>query len=181
MQAYTVEDVVTVRGAPLGEVRPGWTVTRTEGRMGVPPVVDGPALIGSTQHLGYTSDEQQAELARTSNPGSGPIVVLIPIRKSEAWWAQPQDRRQAHFRPHGSDGRHRGHTAIGAAYAARIFRRLYHARYLPGSEWDFITYFEMEERHVPDFRALLAELRDPDSNPEWTFVDREIELWMRRN
>ena len=179
VQTYTLEDVVVIRGAALPDVRPGWTVTRAEGRAPTPPAASGPALVGTTQHLGYTAEAQQAELAAISNPGSGPIAVLIPIAKSEAWWAQPHDRRQAHFRPH-PEGRLPGHTAIGAAYAARIFRRLYHARYLPGSDWDFITYFEMEERHVPDFRALLAELRDPDRNPEWTFVTRELELWMRR-
>ncbi|MGR8931848.1 MAG: chlorite dismutase family protein, partial [Gammaproteobacteria bacterium] len=68
--------------------------------------------------------------------------MLIPIAKSEAWWSLPQDKRGEHFRT--SPG-YRGHTAIGADFAARIFRRLYHARGLPGYEWDFLTYFDFDE------------------------------------
>jgi hypothetical protein len=27
---------------------------------------------------------------------------------------------------------------------------------------------------------LLGILRDPQQNPEWSFVEREIEVWMRK-
>ncbi|MGC4089202.1 MAG: hypothetical protein QM756_15220 [Polyangiaceae bacterium] len=69
---------------------------------------------------------------------------------------------------------------MGADYAARIFRRLYHARWLPDSAWDFLTYFEFPETERAAFVELLAKLRDPRSNPEWEFVDAEIECWMKK-
>jgi hypothetical protein len=101
---------------------------------------------------------------------------MIPIRKSAAWWALGQDERQAHFTP----GRRPGHTALGRGFAGRIYRRLYHARYLPGSSWDFLTYFEFPEAESGTFRELLALLRDPEQNPEWSYVEREHELWLRK-
>jgi hypothetical protein len=184
---YLVDDVVTVRGAPLPEVRKGWHMTRVEGRVPAPAAGATQAVFATvtatTQHLGYTSAEQQAHLARISHPGPGKVVVIIPITKSEAWWALPQDRRQEHFAPLSAERASagvRGHTVIGTDYADRIFRRLYHARYLPDSDWDFVTYFELHPDHVPDFRRLLAELRDPLRNPEWAYVEREVEIWMHR-
>ena len=59
-------------------------------------------------------------------------------------------------------------------------RRLYHARYLPGSEWDFLTYFEFTEKRAQQFRELVAALRDVKKNPEWKFVNREVEIWMKK-
>ena len=134
------------------------------------------------QQLHYTGREEREELKVQSSQGSGPCAVIIPIRKSEAWWAMAQDERQSFFT---ASKRGRGHTAIGFPYADRIFRRLYHARYVapaaPGNEaWDFVTYFEFAPAHEALFRALLAELRDPLSNPEWTFVEREMEIWTTR-
>jgi hypothetical protein len=180
---YLVDDVVTVTGAPLPSVGPGWHATRIEGRVPAPAPGATQALFATTQHLGYTSAEQQAQLGRISRQAPGGVVVVIPITKSEAWWALPQDRRQEHFAPSSPEralGGVRGHTVIGVDYADKIFRRLYHARYLPESEWDFVTYFEMDAENVPDFRRLLAELRDPVRNPEWNYVVREVEIWMRR-
>jgi hypothetical protein len=169
---YVVEEVVTVRGAGLAGVGKGWTATRVEARIEA-AVTDAPvSLVGTTQHLLYTDGEQQAELARISRTAPGEVVVLIPISKSEAWWALPQDQRRRHF--------HRVPGHVGAGYASRIARRLYHARYLPGSSWDFLTYFEMQPQDAGAFRQLLGELRDPEKNNEWAFVEREVEVWMRR-
>src|SRR5262249_36160711 len=103
--------------------------------------------------------------------------AIVAITKSDAWWRLAHDERQAYFRKRAAAD---GHTAIGEKYAAKIARRLYHARYLPGSEWDFITYFEFTEEHAPTFRKLLAALRDPKKNPEWGFVEREVEVFLRR-
>lgn len=138
-----------------------------------------PLWQGVTQHLLYTSHEQRGELLAKSRPdlppGPDSIAVLIPIRKSPAWWSLAQDERQAYFAAtHGE----RGHTAIGLGYADQIYRRLYHARYLAGDGCDFLTYFEFERSRTEDFRRLLAALRDVERNPEWQFVDREYEVWM---
>jgi len=137
---------------------------------------------GVVQHSHYTSDQQRELLDRISLPelaaSRNTIAVLIPIRKSEEWWSLSQDQRQAYFRRTQSWD---GHTAIGLGFADRIFRRLYHSRYLGMRlDYDFLTYFEFEEKYRRDFRALLSELRDTRLNPEWKFVDKEFEVWMTK-
>ncbi|MEP6963827.1 MAG: chlorite dismutase family protein, partial [Acidobacteriota bacterium] len=108
--------------------------------------------------------------SRTELTPGDTTAVLIPIRKSAQWWQMAHDERGHHF--HGEAG----HTAIGAPYADKIFRKLYHARYL-GSRFDFLTYFEFPAAEEAAFRALLGELR---ATPEWAYVEEEIEVWMRK-
>ena len=111
-------------------------------------------------------------------PSDHTTAVLIPIGKSEEWWKLAQDQRQSYFE---KTGKHQGHTAIGLKYVDRVFRKLYHSRYLNSSVgYDFLTYFEFKDSYEEDFRALLAELRDTKKNPEWVFVDREYEIWMTK-
>jgi hypothetical protein len=171
---YEVDRVDAVRGALPAGVEPGRRLWRVEaaGRL---PVPNAP-FIAATTHVVYTDSVTRNDLARISTPESGPVAVLIPIRKTAEWWALGREQRQAYV----MEGAPRGHLAIGRRYAARIYRRLYQARYLPGSEWDFLTYFEFRTNETAAFADLLAELRDPDQNPEWTFVDREVEIWMTR-
>jgi hypothetical protein len=171
---YDVEAVRPIRGEPAGGVEPGQACSRLE-RPGALALPDAP-FIGCTQHLVYTDAATRGELSQISRASSGPLAVLIPICKSAAWWALAQEERQAYF----TRGRHAGHTALGRPFAGRIYRRLYHARYLPGSSWDFLTYFEFPESERPAFQELLAILRDPEQNPEWAFVERELEIWMRK-
>jgi len=130
------------------------------------------ALRGVAQHLHYTTAEERADLTARSRTELSPGVtaVLIPIRKSEAWWQMAHDQRGHHFHAKG------GHTAIGTPYADKIFRKLYHARYL-GSGFDFLTYFEFPDAEENAFRKLLAELRTTE---EWSFVEDEYEVWMRK-
>ncbi|MEO8100068.1 MAG: chlorite dismutase family protein [Acidobacteriota bacterium] len=130
-------------------------------------------LRGVVQHLHYTTADQRTDLAarsQTELPAGETTAVLIPIRKSPEWWQMAHDQRGHHF--HGDAG----HTAIGFPYADKIFRRLYHARYL-GSRFDFLTYFEFPPEHEAAFRALLAELR---ATKEWSYVEEEYEVWMRK-
>lgn len=171
---YELEHVEAVRGPLAGDIEVGRRLWRLEaaGRL---PAADAP-FIGATMHLLYTDAATRGELARISSPESGPVAVLIPIRKSAEWWALAREERQALL----MEGAPHGHLAIGQRYATRIYRRLYHARYLPGSEWDFLTYFEFPADTTSAFRELLAALRDVERNPEWAYVDREVELWMTR-
>jgi hypothetical protein len=148
-----------------------------ESREPIGPQPAALTLSGVTQHVAYTGATERRALAEASTGPRGTRAVMIAVAKSEAWWNLAQDQRHAHFRTRG--GRE-GHTAIGLPFVDRIHRRLYHARYLPGSTWDFLTYFEFQREHARDFRALLAALRDPERNPEWTYVDREWEVWMTR-
>lgn len=184
---YRVREVVPVRGeAP--DIAQGWSVTRIETSM--PISISDESLsthqiqfYGVTQNLHYTSDAQRQELEKLSRsalePSDQTTAVLIPIGKSDEWWKLAQDQRQAYFQ---KTDRSEGHTAIGIKYADRIFRKLYHSRYLNAVfSYDFLTYFEFENVYEKDFKTLLAQLRDIKSNPEWAFVDYEFEIWMTKN
>lgn len=97
---------------------------------------------------------------------------LIPVRKSPAWWALTQDERREIVEERSQ------HIAIGMRYLPAIARRLHHCRDLSeGEPFDFITWFEFAPEQEPAFDRLLSELR---ATPEWDYVDREIELRLRR-
>ena len=97
-------------------------------------------------------------------------AALIPIRKSEAWWSMAQDERRAVF-----EDRSR-HIALSMKYLPAIARRLHHARDL-GEPFDFLTWFEFAPEHEAAFDDLLGELR---ASPEWTYVEREVDIRVRR-
>jgi hypothetical protein len=177
---YRIHEVLPVTGelpAALARAE-GWQMVRVmrSGPLEMPQATGAVSFGGMIQHLHYTTAEQRRELLSCSRqappPGEDTMAVVIPIRKSKAWWDLAQDERQAHFRKGDR------HTAIGLGYADRIFRTLFHARYLGApSPYDFITYFEFERQYAGAFRELCAELRDPAKNPEWTYVDLEFEIW----
>ena len=108
----------------------------------------------------------QAPLGRTQ----ADCAALIPIRKTPAWWQLAQDERRALF----EEASH--HTAIGLDYLPAIARQLYHARDL-GEPFDFLTWFEYAAEHADAFEALVARLR---ATPEWTFVEREVDIRLAR-
>jgi hypothetical protein len=185
LTVYRVEKVVAVRGKPGVSLGPGSTLVRMETptRLALGETKT-PALLfhGLPQHLEYTSGEQKADLDKRSRrelpPGKDTVAVIIPIRKSAAWWALPADERMAHFQ---KKGEKLGHTAIGAPYVEQIYRKLYHTRYaVETRDHDFITYFEFDRANTDRFKSLLAQLRDTRQNPEWEFVDREYEIWLTK-
>jgi hypothetical protein len=187
LSQYSVQEVIPVIGeAP--NIVPGWSIARVETPVPISleeslsPSDSLVRFYGVTQNLHYTSDAQRQELVKRARPELEPsedtLAVLIPIRKSEEWWKLAQDQRQAYF--HKSDNRE-GHTAIGAKYVDRVFRKLYHSRYLNAVlDYDFLTYFEFKDTYKNDFKTLLAELRDTNGNPEWNYVNREFEIWMTK-
>ncbi len=172
---YAVDDVRVVSGEGSDDILRARTLARIESEARIAPARGN--LGGLTGHVLYTDEEPRRTLGAASASESGPSAVLIPIRKSAQWWAMAQDERSRCF--HGK-GETKGHYAIGLDYAPKIFRRLYHARYLPGAEWDFLTYFEFPSESADIFRKLLGELRDPQLNPEWAFVERELEVWLTK-
>lgn len=178
---YRVDRVKAVAGTPGVAIQPGAKLVRVEAAVRFEVGRVKPLFTGVPQHLEYTSREQKDALATSRQPlpaSDQTVAVLIPIRKSAAWWALPQDERAAHF--HERDGKP-GHTAIGAAYTDRIYRKLYHTRYaIESADHDFLTYFEFETAHAAAFEQLLTKLRDTGTNPEWGFVDREYEIWMTK-
>ncbi len=124
-------------------------------------------------HVRYVERAEKAALDPRS-PALGrseaTCAALIPIRKSDAWWALPQDERRAIFETRSQ------HIAGSMAYLPRIARRLYHAREL-GGPFDFLTWFEFAPEHAAAFDELLQFLR---SSEEWQFVEREVELRLSR-
>lgn len=147
---------------------------RLDVREGVVAAADGVwSLRAVSSQLRYVERAEKAVLDPVSPPLARPTArraALIPIRKSDAWWALPQDERRAIFET-------RTHHIEGSlAYLPRIARRLYHAREL-GEPFDFLTWFEFAPEHEPAFEELLAFLR---SSEEWLFVEREVELRLSR-
>jgi hypothetical protein len=178
---YSVERVTPIRGTPSVTVDVGATLLRVEVNAVWSAGTPSPLFRGVVRHQDYTTSADRSTLVGSRTPPAlapDTRAVLIPIRKTSAWWALPANERAAQFqrRPN-----HPGHTEIGAKYIDRIYRKLYHTRYaVETTDHDFLTYFEFEKSHEPAFDELLAKLRDVNVNPEWEYVDREYEIRMRR-
>ena len=165
-----------------------WRMTEVRGVIGEPlpeaPRLDRIAghaattgrwsLRGITSNERYVSrDERQALAAATPALGRAQAVcaVLIPIRKSAAWWALAQDERRAVMEEQSQ------HLALGLRALPAVARRLHHCRDLsPDEPFDFLTWFEFAPEHAPLFDDLLARLR---ASPEWAYVERECEVRAR--
>ena len=81
------------------------------------------ALRGATSNTRYTTRAELDQLvARQEGLGrtSSTRAALIPIRKTEAWWAMAQDERGAVLEEHSH------HIAIGLRYLPNVARRLHH-------------------------------------------------------
>lgn len=173
--------VINFSGGSEGE----WAVTSIAAVVGagLPPAarlaigaapVAGAAwsLSGATSHLRYTRAGERAELLAKSAPlgrTEARCGALLPISKSEAWWALAQDERQAIYD-------RSAHTAIGMDYLPGIARRLHHGRDL-GAEFDFLTWFDFAPEDEPAFDRLLEKLR---ATEEWLYVTREVDVRVRR-
>lgn len=181
---YRVDSSNVLRGDAVADFKPGAEIVRVCSNEPLPGCVERTQVLsGCTQHLHYTSDMQRERLVAISAkeiPASEkPITVLIPIRKSDAWWSMGQNARAEFMNGANS---YRGHTPIGEEYASLIFRQLLHARYLDSSKksYDFLTYFEFRDADREWFKGLLKRLRDEVLNPEWAFVEMEQEIWMKK-
>jgi hypothetical protein len=170
---WRVERQETLIGEALPETS-GIAVLEGEpgaGAASLPPSPDEESwrLTGMISHLRYTSGAERASLNAKSAPlgrAEARQAVLIPIRKSAAWWSLPQDERRAIY-----EERSR-HTSIGLEYLPQIARRLHHSRDL-GEPFDFLTWFEFAAADAPAFDELLGRLR---ASEEWQYVDREVEF-----
>jgi hypothetical protein len=124
---------------------------------------------GATSNTRYTTRAELDQLvARQEGLGrrTATQAALIPIGKTEAWWAMAQDERRAVFE---EDSRH---IAIGLRYLPGIARRLHHSREF-GEDFDFLTWFEYAAQDAPAFEELVQSLR---ATSEWQFVDREVNI-----
>lgn len=95
---------------------------------------------------------------------------MTPVKKSEDWWRLSPARRREIF----EDRSH--HIAIGLEYLPAVARRLLHCRDL-GEPFDFLTWFEYAPKDAPAFEELVRRLRQA---PEWSFVEREIDIRLSR-
>lgn len=118
--------------------------------------VENDALVAKQVALGRPSSDRAA---------------LIPIRKSAAWWALPQDERRAVLE------RSR-HIELGLKHLPAVARRLHHCRDLgDGEPFDFLTLFDYAESDAAAFEDLVAALR---ATEEWRYVDREVDVRLAR-
>lgn len=130
-------------------------------------------LRGRTSNTRYTRRDEQATLsARQAGLGrpEATRAALIPITKSQAWWALAQDERRELL----EETSH--HIAIGMQYLPGVARRLYHGRDLD-EPFDFLTWFEYVPRDAPAFEELVSRLR---ATPEWEYVEREVDIRLAR-
>jgi hypothetical protein len=168
--SWAVERILAVRGAPVPPARKvaileGWGAHRMANASWM--------LRGVTSHDRYVTAEERRRLTAVSAPLGRPsstAAALIPIQKSAAWWALPQDERRAIFEERSH------HTAASLGYLPRIARRLHHGRDL-GEPFDFITWFEFAPGDATAFDQLCATLR---ATAEWSFVEREVEIRLTR-
>jgi chlorite dismutase len=166
--SWRVDRVIAIRGDSLPFVE------RLEVHAGVQPTLAGTFVLrGVAGHARYVERHEKVRLDAVSPPlgrVEATCAALIPITKSPAWWALPQDERRAIFETRSH------HIADSMAYLPRVARRLYHAREL-GEAFDFLTWFEFAPEHAGAFDELLGILR---SREEWAFVVREVEIRLLR-
>lgn len=187
---YRVDAITPVIGKVPAGLAPGWGVVRIESETPIQLLEEFQSTSkgriitfrGVTENLHYTSETQRQELNARSGeelePSHETTAVLIPIGKSLKWWQLAQDQREAYFQ---TSDRYKGHTEIGLSYVDRVFRKLYHSRYIgTPAPYDFLTYFEFNDHHRDDFKKLLNELRDTARNPEWSYIELEYEIWMKK-
>ena len=130
-------------------------------------------LRGVTSNTRYTTRSETEALLRKQEPLGRPTATraaLIPIRKSEAWWALAQDERRAIFEESSR------HIAIGLEYLPAVARRLHHSREL-GEPFDFLTWFEYAPHDTDAFEELVRRLR---ATEEWRYVEREVDVRLQR-
>lgn len=166
---WRVEGIAAVIGPSLP------TVSRLDIRDGASIADPGAAwtLRGVTSNARYTRrSEQQALASRQAGLGrrESTRAALIPIMKSQAWWALAQDERRELL-----EGTSR-HITIGLEYLPAIARRLHHGRDL-GEVFDFLTWFEYAPEHASAFEDLVSRLR---ATPEWEYVEREVDIRLAR-
>jgi chlorite dismutase len=130
-------------------------------------------LRGVTSNARYTNRPELNALVAVQAGLHRPqatCAALIPIRKTAAWWDLAQDERRAIFEEQSR------HIRIGLDYLPAVARRLHHCREL-GEAFDFLTWFEYDPEHAQAFEDMVARLRD---TPEWRYVDREVDIRLRR-
>ena len=172
--AWRVVDARPIAGAPLPPV----THVSVAAGASSPtlPATAAWTLRGITSNERYVVRDEKAELVARQEALGRPAAraaALIPIRKTAAWWALTQDARREIFEAQSH------HIGLGMKVLPAVARRLHHCRDLATDQpFDFVTWFEYAPDDVGAFDDLLAALR---ASPEWTYVDREVDLRLLRD
>jgi hypothetical protein len=137
------------------------------------------ALDGAIRVPQYTSAELHAyAYRRAMTRTTGRLVrnaIIIPVRKTPEWWALDPLDRHSYFYPsrNGYGPASKGHARAAEAGITTIYRQIYYYPDGRGTDgqFDFISYFECADEHLPTFDAICENLRDVGQNPEWRFVE----------
>ena len=167
---WRIESTLAIRGDGLGAAE---RLERVEAQEFSSPPEAAFCLCGVRSNERYTEKSERERLVAIQPPldrTDAVCATLIPIRKSETWWGLAQDERRRLFEERSK------HLSIGIEYLPAIARRLYHSRDL-GEPFDFLTWFEFAESDSSAFDELLRRLRDTE---EWAYVEREVEIRLRR-
>jgi hypothetical protein len=164
--AWRVVRIDPVAGDSLETVA---TVGIVDRLVAEPAPADRWLLRGVTSNERYATRREHDLLAATQPPLGRPdatCAALIPIRKSQQWWAMAQDERRGILEEESR------HIETGLRYLPAIARRLHHCREL-GEPFDFLTWFEYAPRDAAAFEDLVSILR---RSKEWSYVDREVDI-----
>lgn len=165
--AWRIDSITPVTGEPLAAAD---RLAVIEGAA-APLPAGAWALSGVVSHLRYTEAREAEALAAVQAPLARPQATraaLIPIRKTEAWWALAQDARRALFAG--------AHMEIGMDYLPAVARRLHHSRDA-GGPFDFITWFDYAPADADAFEEMVRRYR---ATREWSYVDREVDVRLSR-
>ena len=168
--SWEIESISAIKGEGLGSAA---RLDRAEASEFIHVSDATWSLRGIRSHERYVEREEKLKLAAIQPPLDRPDsrrAVLIPIKKSEQWWSLAQDERRRLFEAQSH------HIAIGLEYLPAVARRLYHSKDL-GEPFDFLTWFEFAPEDAAAFDELLGRLR---ATEEWDYVEREVEVRLRR-
>lgn len=171
-----------------GRYRPRLNEVEQELRRRLGELGDVSSLDGALRTPRYTSPELYAHVNRAAvQRTSGRVMrnaIILPMSKTAEWWEKDPLDRHSYFYPHvdpSTGACAKGHARAAEAGISTIVRRLYHNPngYQRPGEYDFVTYFECADEHLPVFERICGALRDVQQNPEWRYV-REGPEWRGR-
>jgi chlorite dismutase len=165
---------ITRVDAVVGDALPAAErLTVVEGWEASHPIEPSWSLRGVTSYDRYLRKSERRALSLEEQALGRPeatCAALIPITKSEAWWALTQEERREILEERSQ------HIAIGLEYLPEIARRLHHGRDL-GEPFDFLTWFEYAPANAQKFEQLVGRLRESE---EWAYVEREVDIRLVR-
>jgi hypothetical protein len=179
LDRYRLEALRVIGGealfADIATLAPGCLVSRRETEAVRPAMVPAPALQGALELKHSSNDDESSGLISAWSRSPWRVALVLLFSHAPSFWSLPRDGRGQTYL-----GWHRPQFPKHPSVLSRVLRRLYRARSMPASEWDFLAYLEMQPQDVAHVREHLAELRDRRKNPLRGDVVREVEIWMTK-